>query len=45
MFQDQGILSFTGNNRREIVLHDREKLAQLADVISLTAQLDFCGSP
>jgi CRP/FNR family nitrogen fixation transcriptional regulator len=45
MFQDQGILSFTGNNRREIVLHNREKLAQLADGISLTAQLDFCGSP
>ena len=37
IFEDQGILSFTGNNRREIVLHNREKLAQLADGISLTS--------
>jgi CRP/FNR family nitrogen fixation transcriptional regulator len=37
MFQDQGILSFTGNNRREIVLHNREKFDQLADGISLAS--------
>lgn len=37
MFQDQGILSFRGNNRREIALHNREKLAELADGISLTS--------
>jgi CRP/FNR family nitrogen fixation transcriptional regulator len=37
MFQEQGILSFTGHNGREIALHNREKLAQLADGISLAS--------
>ena len=37
MFQDQGILSLSGQNRRAIALHNREKLAQLADGIGIGA--------
>jgi hypothetical protein len=37
MFQEQGILSFTGHNGREIALHNRKKLAQLTEGIGLVS--------